>query len=374
MKFKNIFLGLTALFIYTNSLGQTMEAKMSFEKEKYNFGNIKEDAGKVSHKFVFTNLGAEPIVITNVNSSCGCTTPSWSREPVPPGGKGFINAVFDPSGRKGKFHKTITIRYNESTNPKILHIVGNILTKEDLYGEYKYLMGPIRMNKRNIHFSQMYNDEKKTQTIKIMNVSEENIKIGFQENRNMPGHLNITCEPTTLKPKEKAVITINYNAKMKNDWGYVYDRIFMNFNGKSDFNHRINISTTIKERFSQEVLDNPPIFSSVNGITYDFGTIKEGEKIEHEFKFKNTGKHDLIIRKTKASCGCTAIAPKDKIIKPGQVSSIKTIFNSTHKTGKQLKTVRITTNIPDNKNTGAKSEITLSIKGNVESPKTDNMK
>src|SRR5436190_23033204 len=66
---------------------------------------------------------------------------------------------------------------------------------------------------------------------------------------------------------------------------------------------------------------------------YDFGTIKEGEKISHEFKFKNTGKSDLLITSATASCGCTVPEwPKDPI-PPGGNGVIKVSFNSEGKGG-----------------------------------------
>ncbi len=353
---------------------QSMEAKMIFEKEKHNFGKIKEINGKVEYKFIFTNMGAEPIVIENVHSSCGCTTPSWSKEPIPPGGKGFIKAIYNPHNRPGAFHKTVTVKSNAENSPITLHLNGEVIPKpKGIENIYKYAAGPIRMMKKNIHIPEIYSDEVKSQLIQIINTSNNDVTITFNEKRNMPKHLTIVCEPETLKPNEKGTITVTYNAKLKNDYGYVYDRIYINFNHDNNYNNRMNVSTVIKEKFTQEMIDNPPVFTMINDKTYNFGTVKQGDKIEYVFKFKNTGKNDLIIRKTKASCGCTAVQLGNKVIPPGQEGSIKTIFNTRGKRGNQHKSVTVTTNIPDVNGQPKRSQIILMLKGIVEIPKTDNL-
>jgi len=91
---------------------------------------------------------------------------------------------------------------------------------------------------------------------------------------------------------------------------------------------------------------------------FDFGTIKEGDKVEHVFTFKNTGDSDLVITDAKGSCGCTVPAHKKEPIKPGETSSMKVTFDSSGKPGQQQKTVTITAN------TVAGSEL-LTIKANV---------
>ncbi len=367
MKAFNLLFAFVFVVSFSSQIfSQTNEARPVFDSETHDFGKIEELNGKVEHKFVFSNMGNEPLVITNVNSSCGCTAPSWSKEPIPPGGKGFITAVFQPAGINGIFHKTITVNFTD-LSPVTLHIKGEVIPKPlGIEDKYRFVLGPIRMKQNNVHFQDIYSDEIKSQTIEIFNTSEESIKITFNEKRAMPPYIKIVCEPETIQPGKEGYITFTYDAKAKNDWGYVYDRIYFNFNGSNDFNHKINVSAFIKERFSPEMIENPPIFTIIGDKTYDFGKVKQGDKIEYTFKFKNTGKNDLIIRKTKASCGCTAVTLGNQIIKPGEEGSIKAIFNTSGKSGNQNKSITVTTNIPDVEGQEKRSEIILLIKGYVE--------
>jgi hypothetical protein len=77
---------------------------------------------------------------------------------------------------------------------------------------------------------------------------------------------------------------------------------------------------------------------------YDFGKIKEGEKVHYDFKFTNTGKSPLIISNATATCGCTIPEWPKEPIKPGATGVIKVVFDSTGKSGMQDKVVTVTSN------------------------------
>jgi hypothetical protein len=88
--------------------------------------------------------------------------------------------------------------------------------------------------------------------------------------------------------------------------------------------------------------DYPKI--EIENADFDFGVINEGDKAEHIFKFKNTGKGDLVIANATASCGCTVPEWTKEPIKAGESGQVKIIFNSAGKPGQQQKTVTLTTN------------------------------
>jgi hypothetical protein len=93
--------------------------------------------------------------------------------------------------------------------------------------------------------------------------------------------------------------------------------------------------------------------------SYDWGKMKEGDKMTHLFKFKNTGNNDLIISDARGSCGCTVPEWPKEPIKPGKGGEIKVVFDSAHKSGVQSKTVTINANTEP-------ASIVLMIKGTVE--------
>ena len=103
-------------------------AEMTFNEKTHDFGTIKEANGSVTHTFEFTNTGGEPLVIINVNASCGCTRPEYPKEPIMPGKKGKVKVTFNPAGRPGEFSKEVKIRTNGDKRP-ILRITGTVIPK-----------------------------------------------------------------------------------------------------------------------------------------------------------------------------------------------------------------------------------------------------
>ena len=112
------------LFSFFNSFSQKPE--IVFETPEYNFGDIQENKGKVSHKFSFTNNGKESIRILTVKPSCGCTTPNWSKDEIKPGKKGFIIAEYNPKGRPGVFRKSLSIITNDNRR-SLIFIKGKVV-------------------------------------------------------------------------------------------------------------------------------------------------------------------------------------------------------------------------------------------------------
>lgn len=104
-------------------------AKMAFKEESYNFTEVPEGP-QVTHEFKFTNTGKEPLILTNVRASCGCTTPSWPKEPILPGKDGAILVTYNTQGRPGAFNKSITITSNADAPEKIIYIKGEVVKAE----------------------------------------------------------------------------------------------------------------------------------------------------------------------------------------------------------------------------------------------------
>lgn len=105
-------------------------AVITFEKRTHDFGDILQ-GDKPEHTYYFTNTGNEPLIITNVQVQCGCTTPKgWARDPIPPGGKSEITISFNSTGRHGKNNKTITVMSNAiNTEAGQLSFTVNVLEK-----------------------------------------------------------------------------------------------------------------------------------------------------------------------------------------------------------------------------------------------------
>lgn len=121
-------MGITSLFISHSVVAQpTLEqgAKIEFVKETHDYGNVKYGANGVC-TFKFKNTGDAPLVIMKAKESCGCTVPSWPKEPIAPGQTSEITVKYDTK-RPGVINKSVTITSNAVNEPsKILRIKGTV--------------------------------------------------------------------------------------------------------------------------------------------------------------------------------------------------------------------------------------------------------
>jgi hypothetical protein len=107
----------------------TFDKKLRDEAGNYvwDYGTIQQGADGSSF-FAFKNTGTEPLVLSEVRSSCGCTVPRWPREPIMPGKSDTIKVKYDTK-RLGQINKTITVISNAVNNPVVLRIKGNVVEK-----------------------------------------------------------------------------------------------------------------------------------------------------------------------------------------------------------------------------------------------------
>jgi hypothetical protein len=128
---KTLFLSLMVVFGASNAIfGQVAiadnGAKISFTKEVHDYGTIKNGADRFC-TFEFKNTGNAPLIISNAKGSCGCTVPTWPKEPIAPGEKGTIKVEYDTK-RAGAINKSVTISSNAVNAPEqIIRIKGNVL-------------------------------------------------------------------------------------------------------------------------------------------------------------------------------------------------------------------------------------------------------
>ena len=116
-----------------NSKVGSNNALIQFNDSNHDFGTLpyKKES---DHIFKFTNPGKTPLIITLMETSCGCTAADWTKEPVKPGKSGQITVKYD-AAFPGAFQKTITVHYNGKDSPAVLKISGQVAYPEDLEEE-----------------------------------------------------------------------------------------------------------------------------------------------------------------------------------------------------------------------------------------------
>lgn len=361
---KKLLLFIALLIFGVTVYAQYAQTKMQLSVTEHDFGTFKEEAGRKTFDFMVTNTGTDPLVIQNVVASCGCTTPEWTKQPIPAGGKGKVTAIYDPANRPGPFNKTLSVYSNSKPEVVVLVIKGEVTPREKTVEElFTFLVGSVRFESNHLAFTSVKKTEKKIRVMPLINTSNAPVKIEFDA---LPPHLALKAAPETLKPGEKGLVEGTYDATKNPGWGNVSDMVKIKLNGVAQENVFYYVSANLVEDFtslSNDALLKAPVFK-VASTTVDLGKIKGSTQNDVEFKFTNEGKSDLIIRHIRATCGCTAIQQGNQGvgIKPGESSSIKAAFSSGSNNGKVTKAIYVYTNDPKN------SEVMLMLNADVEQP------
>lgn len=334
---------------------------IQFQTKVHDFGTIQEQDGPQKGVFTFTNIGDDTLLLTAVRPSCGCTASDYTKDPIPPGGSGKIEATYNPAGRPGVFNKAITVTCNDPDNASVvLSIKGEVVAKPKSKADnYPNKIGNLYFKTNHLALQDMKDTEVKTDTFKLYNNGTKAINIKFNE---LPAFLKAEIHDPVMQPDMESYIIITYDAKVRADYGYVFDKFFLTTDDDDQPEKLLYVSANIVQDFSwmteKQLKKAPHILFETE--SYDFAKVTSGTNVEYSFKFTNTGKSTLKILKSKASCGCTATDPVKTELKKGESSEIKIVFNTAGRKGNQHKTITVITNDPD------KPVIVLHVQGDIE--------
>lgn len=123
-----LFAGMVSLQAQTTSPAQANDDGISWEKKTHDFGEIPQNV-PAKGEFLLTNTGDDPLILTNVKGSCGCTATGYSKDPIAPGESTTITATYN-ARRVGPFNKTIRVNTNRSASTTVLNIKGTVQAEE----------------------------------------------------------------------------------------------------------------------------------------------------------------------------------------------------------------------------------------------------
>lgn len=337
-------------FIFLSTNAQQVK-QLQFREESYDFGSVSEHKGPVTHEFVFTNTSNRPVKIINVQASCGCTTPGWSKEPVAPGKTGYVQASFDPAGRPGFFNKSLTVTTDLEANPIILQIKGQVSSDEEgrvdetgftvSKGNLKFKTSAFNMGKVLIR------DEYAVKEFPVVNGGSKPI---IFSQTTTPKHIKVEVEPKQLAAGAKGTIRISYNGALKNQYGFQSDNVEITTTDDDGAVKSFSVYATMEDYFPQltaEDFAKAPILK-LGETSIDLGRVKMNSEIVREVEVFNNGRTDLVIKAVQGNCTCVKATVDDTTIKPGKSAKIKVTFNPLEREGTQQKAVTVYSNDPRN--------------------------
>lgn len=267
-----------------------------FEPSSWDFGTIAEADGRVSHTFTGVNRGDKPLVILDVVTSCGCTAPQFSRQPILPGGKTEITVTYDPTNRPGIFTKNLTVYSSERKQIATLTVLGNVTPRpksiEELYAVDAG--GGLRLATTLNAFAYLQAGITKQGAIGCVNDSRRAIRIELVPT-DSSGMLRLEY-PRQLAPGERGSINVSYlNPADRPRYGTIRDVLEVKVDGRTNgtllVTHGIGVDALPeigeKERPKCEYSEN----------ILKFGTVKHTESLRRlPLTISNSGTDVLIVR------------------------------------------------------------------------------
>ncbi len=333
---------LSLLFFYSG----VAQAKLAFEITTYDFGEIEEMAGYAEYTFNFTNTGDTSVTITNVEPSCGCTAPDWSREEIKPGEKGFVQAKFNPGNRPGRFKKSLRLTTTSAEDSLTLYIQGFVKPgPKMILDEFPVSLGDLRLKYRSLNLGRITTEKIAEKAFDIYN-SGDNVQGLLIDDMDIPAHLTFSMEPDSLDPKQRGLLKVTYDPKIKDDLGLTSDNVILKTTQK--VSGEVHVTVAVEEFFLEMTAKELGCAArlEISDRIYDFGKVSQGEMVEFDLVLRNTGQENLNLRKIKSNCECVTFGIKSQNIKKGEEQILKIFFDTTGRRNNQYKTVAIFSNDP----------------------------
>ena len=339
-----------------------------FDQKVHDFGDVLIAEGPVNCVFTFTNIGKLPLVIHNVISSCGCTTPEWTREPVKPGNSGSIQATFSNDQGPYPFDKTLTVYVGVGSSsldrPVILRLRGvSHEQKKDLDELFTTSIGPLGLRKMQTSIGYIDQGIAKSDQMQVANLSKNELVV--ETDTATPG-LSVVVSPNPIPARSMARLTYTVDPSRMGGtvWGKQQFDVAFKLNGRS-YSDKLSVTGVIKDSFdrmTREQIERAGI-PVIDRSYYEFGQVKKGAKVTATYTLRNKGKSPLTIHHIDGQAGATVISTAlPLVIKPGGKAEVKAVFStaSLDYTGEVIEVLTVITDAP------SKPILNLFITGNVQ--------
>ncbi len=326
------------------------QSNLIFPISEHNFGSIREDGGKVTHRFEGINQGKSPEVILSITTTCGCTTPHYSRKPILPGENFSVEVTFDPLGRPGPFEKVLVLFNAERKVAAELRVRGEVIPRlrsvEEIYPIA--LAEGVRLTNNFLAIGNLPQGHRHTLSLGVINNDSQPHRLTFI-NKERSGYLHAET-PEVLQAGEEGTIRIEYFVPIQSGrYGTIRDRMEFALEGKS---------TGIPFTVEALVVDAPEQvigeWGSARAMT-DTQIVKLGEQgiqrgiIRGSFELRNAGGSDLIIRAVECSpgIGCS-LHPGDRLTPHRALRAEVTLDSHRFDYGTAVGRITLVTNDPEN--------------------------
>lgn len=301
---------------------------LRFNETEWDFGTIREEGGIVGHVFGFTNAGPHPIAIDRINTSCGCTTPEYTRDPIRPGGKAQIKVNYDPMGFPLEFEKSVMVISGGGKYRNELTIKGYVTPRvkpiEEVYPDD--MGGGLRLDNTLLAFRQIAQEHSSSMTVGYANTSDKSIAIEMIAEE-QSGLLTLHA-PENICAGCKGTITATYDLTGKPDsYGMIHDVLKIAVDGAVSRKTIYTSMTGVDDFSGMDIETAPRLF--LDSQYHNFGEVRR-RTIPYTLRLvaSNEGKEILHIRSISEKPGFKTTLRSGMTIAPGASLPFEVVFYS----------------------------------------------
>lgn len=344
MNKRNIATALLAL-----SLGSAGAQEITTESKIIDCGQVVFKH-PVTAEFEMKNSGSEPLIISDVRTSCGCTTVSFPRHAITAGQTFKVTTTYDAK-QMGHFDKQIGIYSNMPGKPMMLSLRGVVVGEiADFKGEYAFQLGTLATDANDIEFDNVNRGDRPFQKIHIKNIGTETAQPVIMH---LPAYLRAEISPSKVAPGHSATATITLDSYRLRDLGLTQTSVYLgSFLGdKVSAEKEITISTVLLPGFESMTAEQrakaPKMRLSAGSL--EMGSFEGKDKKKGEIEITNEGHSVLNIRSIQMFTIGMQVSLNKTEIAPGETAKLKvTALAKEIKSARSKPRILMITNDPEN--------------------------
>lgn len=337
-------------------------SQVKFDSLVFDFGTIREVDGPVSHTFKYRNVSADPYVIGSVSVSCGCTTPSYSREPLAAGAQAEFSVQFDPTNRGGKVRKVVYIqpadRYQQMVE---LTIQGEVIPRPRTVADDFPLyigdgirvadpapaVGAVGLNQRSLIQLEVINDSTASVVNAAGSAGDGSVVLGVDRD-SLPDYVTVTANPAVLKPGERGVLNILIDGPSRGDYGHLTSTFRISTNGVVR-DPRISLAMVFVEGMPMRTAEFMATAPACDYSTsfHHFSVQPAGAQLSHSIKLGNMRSSTLKIVHVESGSPWLTVQADRQTVERGEQATISfTLDSNGMKQGQNMTRFWVYTNDP----------------------------
>lgn len=298
-------------------------------EREHDFGTFPEERDTVTCTMRLVNTGDTAMVITRVQTTCGCTVASYSRQVMQPGDTGSVTITYNARHIAGQFEKRVFVYTSGTPSRSVLTIRGNVIGSPETVNDlYPVAVGPVRLNAALLPLGEVPRGKGRVGYVSGYNTASDSMRVTLDS---LPPHMSAHVIPTLLPPGGLFIISVYFESGPAPLWGLNEDTITVHATplrpGTAGGTGTVTVTARVKEDFSKlnpEQLRKAPV-ATLSADKVDFGDQIDpaGGPVERTLTLKNTGKTPLELRRLFVPHGEGVEASADAgVLRPGKSAQI----------------------------------------------------